>query len=474
MERITDMKKILIIDDEQEMLNSLNKLLTRNPDYEIRMIDDYRTAVETVSSENFNLIITDLKMKENSGLDILKTALEYFPDSKIIMISGYGTIETSVDAMRNGAFDFLEKPFTSRKLFDSVERALMNGSTSREETDQVEEIPGLLFKSQKMQQVINYVKKIAQGNMNVLVTGESGTGKELIARAIHTLSRRSKNPFVPVNCGALPEHLFESELFGHERGAFTGAVKRKPGLLEFANQGTFFFDEIGDMSLSLQIKLLRMLEERKIRRIGAQSEIEIDVRIIAATNKNLEKEVAEKRFREDLYYRLNTIRIDVPPLRERKDDITLLAKHFLNDICAREDKPVPVFSKEAESVLLNYSWPGNVREVQNIIGRAYFLSSNGIVERSDLPLPVSSEGNNNERSIFNPAFKEAKEKIIEKFEVEYLTHHLKKNKGNITKTAEMCGLDRRSIHRLINKYNIIYQDEENNNGSAYQDNISGN
>ncbi len=470
------MKKILIIDDEQEMLNSLNKLLSRNPDYEIKMIDDYRTAVETVSKESFNLIITDLKMKEYSGLDILKTALEYFPDSKIIMISGYGTIETSVDAMRNGAFDFLEKPFTSRKLFESVERALMNGSTSREETgrDQVEEIPGLLFKSRKMHQVINYVKKIAPGNMNVLITGESGTGKELIARAIHTLSRRSKNPFVPVNCGALPEHLFESELFGHERGAFTGAVKTKPGLLEFANQGTFFFDEIGDMSLSLQIKLLRMLEERKIRRIGAQSEIEIDVRIIAATNKNLEKEVTEKRFREDLYYRLNTIRIDVPPLRERKDDITLLAKYFLNDICTREDRPVPVFSKEAESALLNYSWPGNVREVQNIIGRAYFLSSNGIVERSDLPLPASREENNNERYNLSPTYKEAKEKIIEKFEVEYLTYHLKKNKGNITKTAEMCGLDRRSIHRLINKYNIIYQDEENNKGLADQNNTSGN
>lgn len=459
------MKKILIIDDEQEMLNSLNKLLSRIPDYEIRLIDDYETAVKTVSAESFNLIITDLKMKEYSGLDILKTALEYFPDSKIIMISGYGTIESSVAAMRNGAFDFLEKPFTSRKLFESVERALMNGSSLQQQApeDKAEEIPGLLYNSDKMRQVISYVKKIAPGNMNVLITGESGTGKELIARAIHTLSRRNKNPFVPVNCGALPEHLFESELFGHERGAFTGAVKTKPGLLEFANQGTFFFDEIGDMSLSLQIKLLRMLEERKVRRVGAQNEIEIDVRIIAATNKNLEKEVAEKRFREDLYYRLNTIRIDVPPLRERKDDIIVLAKHFLNDLCSRDDKPVPVFSKEAETALKNYYWPGNVREVQNLIGRAYFLSSNGIVERADLPIPVSSEEKETDRSLLSPPFKEAKDKILEKFEVEYLTHHLRKNKGNITKTAELCGLDRRSIHRLINKYNIIYQDEDNSN-----------
>jgi DNA-binding NtrC family response regulator len=457
------MKKILIIDDEQEMLNSLHKLLSRNENYDIRLLDNYETAIQTVSKENFNLIITDLKIKEYSGLNILKTALENFPESKVIMISGYGTIETSVAAMRNGAFDFLEKPFTSRKLFDSVDRALMNGTVSpdSETAEEQETITGLLYRSDKMRQIIGYVKKIAPGNMNVLITGESGTGKELIARAIHTMSRRNRNPFVPVNCGALPEHLFESELFGHERGAFTGAVKTKPGLLEFANQGTFFFDEIGDMSLSLQIKLLRMLEERKIRRIGAQNEIEIDVRIIAATNKNLEKEVAEKRFREDLYYRLNTIRIDVPPLRDRKEDIILLAKYFLGDICSRDDKPVPVFSKEAETALKGYYWPGNVREVQNLIGRAYFLSSNGIVERADLPIPVSSEETIRDHSFLNPPYRVAKEKTLEKFEFEYLTHHLKKNKGNITKTAEECGLDRRSIHRLINKYNIIYQDDDN-------------
>ncbi|HKB87766.1 MAG TPA: sigma-54 dependent transcriptional regulator [Ignavibacteriaceae bacterium] len=458
------MIKILIIDDEQEMLNSLNKLLSRNPGYEIRLIDDYGIALKTVCEESFNLIITDLKMKENSGLDILKSALGNFPGSKVIMISGYGTIETSVEAMRNGAFDFLEKPFTSRKLFDSVERALANGTVYEPGVDdELEEVTGLLYKSETMRKVIGYIKKIAPGNMNVLITGESGTGKELIARAIHTLSRRSRNAFVPVNCGALPEHLFESELFGHERGAFTGAVKTKPGLLEFANQGTFFFDEIGDMSLALQIKLLRMLEERKIRRVGAQNEISIDVRIIAATNKNLEKEVAEKRFREDLYYRLNTIRIDVPPLRERKEDIILLSKYFINDLCSRDDKPAPVFSREAEIALKNYFWPGNVREVQNIIGRAYFLSTNGIVERSDLPIPSTGEEINLDSSYLNPPYKEAKEKSLEKFEVEYLTYHLKINKGNITKTAEVCGLDRRSIHRLINKYNIIYQDEDNSN-----------
>lgn len=454
------MKKILIIDDEQEMLNSLNKLLSRYRDYDIKMIDDYSKALETVSKENFHLIITDLKIKEFSGLQILKTALHKFPDSKVVMISGYGSIETSVDAMRNGAFDFLEKPFTSMKLFDTVDRAFRVGrdSSAIKDESRIEQISGLLFKSDKMKQVINYIRKIAPGNMNVLITGESGTGKELIARAIHNLSKRNRNPFVPINCGALPEHLFESELFGHERGAFTGAVKTKPGLLEFANQGTFFFDEIGDMSPALQIKLLRMLEERKIRRVGGQNEIEIDVRIIAATNKNLEKEVSGKRFREDLYYRLNTIRIDVPPLRERSDDILPLARHFLNELCEREDRPVPVFSAEAEAALKNYLWNGNVRELQNIIGRTFFLCSNNRIERSDLPIPISGNEHSNANTLLNFSYREAKEKIIEKFELEYLTHHLRKNKGNISKTAEDCGLDRRSIHRIINKYNIIYSD----------------
>jgi DNA-binding NtrC family response regulator len=456
------MNKILIVDDEREMLNSLNKLLLRNRDYDIKLIDDYHKAIEAVSRENFDLILTDLKMKEYSGLNILKTALGNFPDSKVIMISGYGTIETSVDAMKNGAFDFLEKPFSSAKLFETVERALRKAENTKEFKDEAEPevISGLLFKSDKMKQIINYITKIASGNMNVLITGESGTGKELIARAIHNLSKRNRNPFVPVNCGALPEHLFESELFGHERGAFTGAVKTKPGLLEFANQGTFFFDEIGDMSLALQIKLLRMLEERKIRRVGGQNEIEIDVRIIAATNKNLEKEVAGKRFREDLYYRLNTIRIDVPPLRERPDDILPLARYFLNDLCEREDRPVPGFSEEAEEALINYPWNGNVRELQNIIGRAFFLCSNNKIKRSDIPIPASSKENNGHNVLLNFCYKEAKEKVIEKFELEYLTHHLRKNKGNISKTAEECGLDRRSIHRIINKYNIIYTDEK--------------
>ena len=277
---------------------------------------------------------------------------------------------------------------------------------------------------------------------------------------IHKLSLRHSQPFVPVNCGALPENLFESELFGHERGAFTGAVKTKPGLLEFANQGTFFFDEIGDMSHPMQIKLLRMLEDRKIRRVGGQKEIDIDVRIVAATNKDLEKEVDQGRFREDLFYRLNTMQILIPPLRERIEDIMPLLEHYLHGLCEKENKPNKSFSSEAVELLKAYPWPGNVRELQNMIGRAYYLCTSNIIRKEDLPKYIVNETAPVSSNILNLQYKEAKEQVIADFESEYLSHHLKINEGNISKTANECGLDRRSLHRLISKYNIIYKEND--------------
>ena len=452
--------RILIIDDETEMLKSLEKILSRKYNFDLHLISDSSKALKKVQSEKFDLILTDLMMKNVTGMDILKAALSTYPDSTVIIISGYGTIGASVEAMREGAFDFIEKPFTYKKLLDCIDRAL--DQTKHEPKEKVsankDELAGIIYDSPQMDELIMLVKKVAHGNMNVLITGESGTGKELFARAIHSLSKRSYNPFVPVNCGALPEHLFESELFGHERGAFTGAIKTKPGLLEFADQGTFFFDEIGDLSLSLQVKLLRMLEERKIRRVGGEKEISINVRIIAATNKNLDQAVNDKTFRDDLYYRLNTIRLEIPPLRERPEDILLLARHFLDDLCNKNDRKSCRFSSDAEKALLEYPWAGNVREMQNIIGRAYFLSVDQIIHRRDLPIPHLDKSIAINREILSLSYKDAKELVLEKFEVEYLSYYLKKNQGNISRTAEECGLDRRSIHRLINKYNIIYQE----------------
>jgi two-component system response regulator HydG len=456
------MIKILVIDDEIEMLESIKKILSQRKNYQLTLIQDGREALKKVVEEKFDLILTDLRIGNISGIDVLKKALSKYPDSPIIVISGYGTIEYSVKAMQEGAFDFIEKPFSSRKLFECIDRALnqntVSGISPNKKEDQEKVFSGFIYKSNQIQDIINVVNKIATGNMNVLITGESGTGKELIARAIHNLSRRNLNPFVPVNCGALPENLFESELFGHERGAFTGAMRTKPGLLEFSNQGTFFFDEIGDMSFSLQVKLLRMLEDRKIRRVGGQREIDIDVRIIAATNKDLTCEVREKKFREDLYYRLNTIQIEIPPLRERREDIIPLAHHYLDQLCVKNDKDVKFFSPETEDAMRLYDWPGNVRELQNLISRAFYLCSSDMVQKSDFPLPVSEKSINIDYKSLDQSYKDAKEYVLENFEVEYLTHHLKKNKGNISKTAIECGLDRRSIHRIINKYNIVYQE----------------
>lgn len=459
------MKKVLVVDDEIEMLNSLKKILTIRDEYDLRFEQDSVIASEILGNEKFDLVITDLKMKNVSGIDIVKTALQNNPTSVVIVISGYGTIEASVEAVKNGAFDFIEKPFTSKKLFECIDRALKKTDEKLVlVTNGIDhnELEGIIYKSSKMAELMESVKRVAENSMNVLITGESGTGKELIARAIHKISKSTLDPFVPVNCGALPEHLFESELFGHEKGAFTGAVKTKPGLLEFANNGTFFFDEIGDMTQTLQIKLLRMLEEKKIRRVGGQKEIDIDVRIIAATNQNLEVEVAEKRFRQDLFYRLNTFSLEVPPLRERKDDIIPLVCSFMKELCDKNSRTIKRFSPEAEEALLNYQWPGNVRELKNIIGRSFFLCSSDVIQLSDLPANLVNKTVTIDKNVLSLNFKDAKDALLEKFEIEYITHYLKINNGNISKTADECGLDRRSIHRLINKYNIVYQSKEIN------------
>ncbi|MBK7105643.1 MAG: sigma-54-dependent Fis family transcriptional regulator [Ignavibacteriae bacterium] len=455
------MFEVLLIDDEKEMLIGLEKILSSRNNFNITAILEPQKAFDLIKTKKFDLIITDLKMNDFSGIDILKCAKENHLQANVIIISGYGTIEASVEAMQLGAFDFIEKPFTSKKLFQCIDKALeaIAVKTSiNDETDPIIKNSGIVYKSPEMKEVIDLVKIIAPQMMNVLIIGESGTGKELVARVIHKLSNRDENPFVPVNCGALPENLFESELFGHERGAFTGAVKTKPGLLEFANQGTFFFDEIGDMSLQLQIKLLRMLEDRKIRRVGGQKEIDIDVRIIAATNKDLEKEVTNGNFREDLFYRLNNMQIHIPPLRQRTDDIMPLLEHYLKGLCEKENKQIKNFSVDAKELLKSYQWPGNVRELQNMIGRAFYLSTSNVIQKEDLPKYILKDDLPISNSILNLQYNDAKDKTISEFETEYLSYHLKKNKGNITKTAIECGLDRRSLHRLIAKYNIIYKE----------------
>jgi len=456
------MKKILIIDDEPEMLNSIRKILERRKEFDLEFLQDAREALQRIGREPFDLIISDLKMKSASGIDILDAARDKAPGTKVIIISGYGTIESSVEAMRKGAADFLEKPFTAQKLYTCIDIALQSGAGQEPYADNKQtddsDFEGIIYGSDVMRKLLNLVRKIADSNICVLITGESGTGKELIARAIHKLSPRRLNPFIPVNCGALPEHLFESELFGHERGAFTGAVQSKPGLLEFADTGTFFLDEIGELSPKLQVKLLRILQEKKIRRVGGTKELNIDVRIVAATNKNLEDLVQRGLFREDLYYRLTAMKIDVPPIRERVEDIPLLAQHFLQEICRENNNKRCRFSPSAIEKLKSYPWPGNVRELQNTINRAFYLRSSELIEEDDFPLIISQNQNVLNKQLYAMPFSKAKEHMIQQFEIEYLKHHLKLNKGNVSKTAISCGLDRRTIHRLINKYQIVFKD----------------
>ena len=454
------MKNILIIDDEYEMIQSLKKILSLRNDFEISTEQDGNEALNLVTRNEFDLIVCDLKIGSISGIDVVKKTLSVYPHTPIIMISGYATLEAGVEAVKAGVSDFIEKPFTSVKLFESIDRALTTSHETEEETFKSLEIDQvkLIYKSEAMEQLIEVVKKVAKNEMNILITGESGTGKEVIARIIHSLSDRKMEPFVPVNCGALPENLFESEIFGHERGAFTGAVKNKPGLIEFADHGTFFLDEVGELGNSLQVKLLRMLEERKIRRVGGQKEFEVDVRIIAATNKDLELEVDAKTFRQDLFYRLNTIRIHIPPLRERVDDIIPLAQYYMCELCGNGDTAKRKFSEDAEKALREYSWPGNVRELQNVLGRAYYLCSTNTIEASDLPIHLAQNKISLDENLMELSYKEAKDNLLEKFEQDYLTYNLKKYKGNISQTAQQCGIDRRSIHRLISKHNIIYKE----------------
>jgi DNA-binding NtrC family response regulator len=450
------MIRLLIIDDETEMLSGLNKIFTQKGGYRVELVDNAPQALKIIKEQSFDIILCDLILKEASGMDILKTSRTYAPGVPVIMISGYGTIESSVQAMREGAFDFIEKPFTSKRLFECIERA-SHSIKHKNDAPKINGLQGIIYQSKQMAGIINMVKKVAPENMNILITGESGTGKELIARAVHAISKREKHPFIPVNCGALPEQLFESELFGHEKGAFTGAIRTKPGLLEFANEGTFFFDEIGELSLPLQVKLLRMLEERKIRRVGGEKEIDVDIRIIAATNKHLEELIRESKFREDLFYRLNIIHIDIPPLRERRDDILPLAHYLLQELNRKNSKQIIGFSPETEAAMRAYSWPGNTREMQNLISRAYFLTSSSTIEIEDFPLPTLSPSFQINNKMLNLTFSDAKELVLKKFEIEYLKYHLKQNEGNITKTAEDCGLDRRSIHRIIKKHNFFYK-----------------
>jgi len=385
---------ILIVDDEIQNREYLSEILS-DEGYSVSTASNGREAVNRIAQEPFEVVLTDLQMPELDGLGVIRHLVESKLNSIGIIYTGYGSVKTAVDAMRLGAFDYITKPFKAEEIKVVVKKALEHLALQAENIYLKQQLKAkykfenIVGTSDKMQKVFSLIDKVASTDSTVLIFGESGTGKELVARALHYNSPRAQNPFVPVNCGAIPEELLESELFGHEKGAFTGAFRTRIGRFELAGTGSIFLDEISEMSPNLQVKLLRIIQEREFERVGGVKSIKADVRIIAATNKVLEEEVAEGKFREDLYYRLNVIPINLPPLRERTEDIPLLIKHFLSKY-SHAKSGEPDFSKKAIAALMRYRWPGNVRELENLVERMVVLSEGPEIDVNDLPERILS------------------------------------------------------------------------------------
>lgn len=448
--------RILIIDDEPDICILLAEALS-SPDWIIEWTTHPLDTVERVAREIYDLILLDIKMPDISGLDLLPRLKKASPETAVMIMSAFGTVSMAVQAMKKGAEDYLEKPFRDieeiklavSRLIETA-RIRMENRILRQQLEEKFQLDGLVSASPKMQDVFALVRKVAPLYTTVLITGETGTGKELISRTLHRLSKRSSGPFISVNSGGLPEGLLESLLFGHEKGAFTGAVRRTKGYFEEADGGTLFLDEIGDMPPTLQVKLLRVLQERSIRRVGGDEEITVDVRLIAATNKNLEEETAKGNFRKDLFFRLNVIIIPLPPLRERREDIPLLVQHFLNKYSRAFHRQMCELSPDAISHLYNHSWPGNVRELEHLIERVVALSEKHIITADDLKDSIPSHSGDWFSDILNLPIREARRE----FERRYLIENLHRHQDCVTSAARSAGLPRQNYHRKMKQLGI--------------------
>lgn len=439
---------ILVIDDEEITRDSCRQILSGNRCRVTEAEDGYK-GLDLIKKESFDTVILDLKMPGLSGMDVLKRIKENNPETIVIVITGYASIDSAVAAMKSGAYDFLPKPFTPDELRVVVKRALekrkllMDNLYLQQELKSSTELDMIIGHSKAIRKIHDLVRKVGPTGSTVLISGESGTGKELVSRAIHKHSARSNKPFVTVDCSTLVENLFESELFGHVKGSFTGATATKHGRLELANGGTVFLDEISNIGISLQAKLLRSIQEREITKVGSSQAIKIDIRIIAATNKNLQKEIKEGTFREDLFYRLSVVPIHLPPLRERKDDIPLLSNYFMNKYNKKRRKSIKGISERAMKALVNYDWPGNVRELENAIERAVVLTENEFIEPSDLYYyGLSAE------------VEATKDRTLVDVEKQYIEKTLKMFSGHKIKTSKALGIDRKTLRAKMKKYGI--------------------
>jgi DNA-binding NtrC family response regulator len=450
-------ERILIVDDEEGMRRLLGRILTREG-YDTTTAANGAEALRLVASERFDLVVTDIKMPEMDGLQLLQEIREYEPSLPVIVITAYGTIENAVQALRAGAYDYIAKPFETDEIKLTVakvlerERLLAENRYLHEQLEDRYAFSGIIGNSPAMQEVYDMASSVAASNANVLVTGESGTGKELLARSIHFSSPRKDKPFVVLNCAALSEGVLESELFGHEKGAFSGALDTRKGRFERADQGTLFIDEVAEMSMAAQVKLLRVIQEHEFERVGGNKTISVDVRIVAATNKVLEEQVKEGKFREDLYYRLNVVNINVPPLRSRREDVEALTRHFIDKYAAETGKKIDDIAPRALSCLLAHDWPGNVRELQNAIERAVVLSKSAVLTPRDFPQGLQGD---DQICLQLPEKGGSLTEILEDLERQLIIQTLQREDGSQTRAAATLGIKRTTLRYKMEKYGMI-------------------
>jgi len=462
--------RILVVDDELVICESCQRILEEEG-LEVETVLSGAEAFGKMKENPFDIVITDLKMPGIDGMEVLRTLRREYPDTIVIMITGFSTVETAVEAMKLGAFDYIPKPFTPDEVSIVVKKAieqknlLLENVYLRQELREKYGFHNVVGKSKKMQEIYRIIAKVAPTDSTVLINGQSGTGKELIARAIHFNSARRDKQFVTVDCAVLSENLLESELFGHVRGSFTGAVTTKPGLFEVADGGTVFLDEIGNISLAIQAKLLRVLQEREFTPVGGTKAKKVDIRLIAATNRDLEKMIKEGTFREDLYYRLNIVPICLPLLRERHEDIPALSVHFLKKYSEEMGKAIKGFTPEAMEKLMKYPWPGNVRELENAIERTVVMMDEEMVRVEHLILPSQEESEEMENPVpvtseeLKEIKKQLREKAVEDIEKAFVIKALERNQWNVTKTAEEVGMLRPNFQALMRKYNLRVREE---------------
>jgi len=466
----TPKSRLLVVDDEEDMLRLLTRSLAPDLDCEVDTASNAYRALEILEASPFDVVLADIRMPGMDGMEFLAKLTSEYPGLTVVLMTAYGSIDLAVKAIKEGAYDFIAKPFELDKLVHLLGKAMERSRLVRENLllhrriEEQKRFQEMVGTSPKMRRVFEMIRLIANTDVTVLITGESGTGKDLAARAIHDLSHRSRMPFLAVNCPNLPETILESELFGYRKGAFTHATSDKKGLFWEAQGGTVCLDEIGDISPTLQTKLLHVLQEKEIRPLGQTKSIKVDVRIIASTNQDLAAKIRENRFREDLFYRLNVVAIHMPPLRERTEDIPLLMEHFLKRFCEEFKKPPMTITPELMGRFMNHVWRGNVRELENILSRAVLLAPRPEIGPEDVGWePVAPAGCLVPNSVGRLPYKEAKVQVLERFHSQYLSDILARNHGNVTKAARECGLERQALQQVMRRYGISsreFQTEE--------------